>query len=330
MMTYPMLFCCLFAVVATSVTAQGAELSLPDGRTCFFADSRVSIPVAMLSGQTDRSRLSWSLRMHDAVVARREVAIDVRANDPTVHTLDLDLPITREGLAIKGELAISLINSLEQESAHVTMPLHILDPDPFVKRKQWLKELNLQVYDPEGQTVRVFETADIPFREINNPAGLEELSDGMVIIGEGLSLRTSRGLMSIVMKVAQAGVPVLVLAPAEGQFQLPGFGTSSEAQALDLKRLMFQDRDVITALDKRLDTARWAENSDSVMRYFRIGAYRDQPEIVMDEKQGWPWIALDGKGKQRIRFCGFGIIRDWDDSPVPRYLLAAMLEQLAK
>jgi hypothetical protein len=190
--------------------------------------------------------------------------------------------------------------------------------------------LKLHVYDPEGATVAVFEKAAIPFRRITNPAAFETAAGGILIIGEGLSLRVSRGLMDAVLQVVQAGVSIVVLAPVEGEFQLPGMGQDSDGATPNPMQLSFHGKGVITKLDKRLDTGNWAEDRDSGFRYFRIGAHRDRPEIVMDERQGWPWIALDWAGGRRARFCGFGIVRDWEASPVPRYLLAAMLEEVAK
>jgi len=304
-------------------------LRLPDHRTCFFSAERISIPVEVLHRETGSFQLSWALRMHDAVVARREVALELQEGEVARHTLQLELPETREGIAIEGHLTLTLSDAKGDSLDKAETPILVFDPDPFQNRKQWLETLNLRLYDPEGATIAVFEKAEIPFSRITNPAALHTAKGGILVIGEGLSLRTSRGLMEAVFEAAQTGIPVLVLAPSEGAFQIPAMQGGGEAGSLQPKSLSFHGKDIITRLDKRLDIGRWAEDRDSVLRYFRIGAYRGQPEIVMDEAQGWPWIALDGEGRQQIRFCGFGIIRDWDLSPVPRYLLAALLEQLS-
>lgn len=307
-----------------------ASLRLPDGRTCFFAGSKISIPVEVRRREAGGVRLSWALLMHDAVVARREISLDLPDGTPTIHTLELELPETREGIAIAGLLRLSLTDPQGQLLKSIESPLHVFDPDPFVDRKKWLEDLELHVYDPEGATVAVFETAGIPFRRITNPAAFETAAGGILIIGEGLSLRASRGLVDAVLQAAQSGVPVVVLAPVEGEFQLPGMG--KDADDAPARRhpmqLSFHGKNIITKLDKRLDAERWAADHDNISRYFRIGAHRDRPEIVVDENQGWPWIAVDWAGGKRARFCGFGIIRDWEASLVSRYLLAAILEQI--
>jgi hypothetical protein len=319
----------LLAISLPLQAAVPASLRLPDGRTCFFSSERISIPVEVRSHETGPVRLSWVLRMHDAVVARREVAFDVQDGQIARHTLQLELPETREGITMEGSLSITLSDAKGQPLDTAETPLSVFDPDPFQNRKQWLETLQLHVYDPEGATVAIFEKAAIPFRRITNPAALNPAKGGILVIGEGLSLKASRGLMEAVFEAVQADIPVIVLAPMEGAFQIPAMQGGGESGGPQPKSLSFHGKDIISRLDKRLDTGLWAEDRDSVLRYFRIGAYRDQPEIVMDEDRGWPWIALDWPGGSRLRFCGFGVVRDWEASPVPRYLLAALLEELS-
>ena len=308
--------------------ANSATLRLPDGRSNFFAGSRISIPVEMHAREQGAVRLSWSLQMAGAVIARREIALDLQQGEVATHALDLELPQTRDGIALKGLLRMALTGPRGEALDEIESPLYVFDPDPFQYRQKWLKDLNLHVYDPEGATVAIFEQAGIPFSEIMNPAAFESAKGGILIIGENLSLRESRGLMEAALQALQAKVSIVVLAPVDGEFQLPGMGTTGNAP--QPAALSFYDRNIITRLDKRLDLLCWTEGRDTVSRYFQIGAHRSEPEIMVSEDQGWPWIALDWKGGRRARLCGFAIIRDWEKSPAPRYLLAALLEQITR
>lgn len=319
----------LFAVTVALpllALANDAILRLPDARSTFFSGGSISIPVEV--GNADSTQLSWSLYVAGVSVARRELALDIDADGRARHAINLELPNTSRGVPIEALLRLSLIDSRGNIVTEIESPIYVLDPDPFQHRRQWLENLNIHLYDPDGATIAVFEKNGIPFEQIVNPAAFHSAQGGMLIIGEGLSLRESRGLMDAVFKAVRSGIPAIVLSPTEGEMQLPGLGAGARHD--QPPSMSLEGRDVIRRLDKRLDSASWGAGRDCVLRYFQLAAYRNSPEVVLAADPGWAWIALDWQDGTRARLCGFAIMRDWDMSPTPRYLFLSILEEITK
>ncbi len=302
-----------------------ATLELTHGKTGFFAGDRIAIPVSINAEAYDSLRLSWSLHISGFVTARHEHTIQLQQGRAT-HILEWDLPETRDGITIEGLLRLRLTDLHGNPLDDAKTPLYIFDPNPFAHREKWLTQLQLHVYDPKETTISMLENMDIPFDEIRNPEAFDAAEHGILIIGEGISLRESRGLMDAVFKAAQAGVSVIVLAPADGNISIPGIGQESHANRP--AHLSFHSREIIQKLDKRLDSGNWREEESSATSYFQIGAHHSQPEMVVTKRHGWPWVALDWQNDAKMRFCGFAIVRDWDASPAPRYLLLAILASM--
>ena len=130
------------------------------------------------------------------------------------------------------------------------------------------------------------------------------------------------------VKTAARGLPVLCLAPGKGALVLPG---AVGAELPPPASLTLRRDDIITELDKRLDAAAWPANGLIESSRLRIKSDRDQ--VVAEasrEPNAWPWLEVRyGTGKGRLLVCGFGIIRQWEASPTPRYLLSQLFLRLS-
>ena len=69
---------------------------------------------------------------------------------------------------------------------------------------------------------RAFEQAGIPFKYYATTTGLPGIESGVVLVGEGISLREYPALPEILFRLAAGGRPVLWLAPSEGTVPVPG------------------------------------------------------------------------------------------------------------
>ena len=173
---------------------------------------------------------------------------------------------------------------------------------------------------PKAKTADVLEKANIPFAFMKNPDALEELNEGMLLIGEGTAWRDCRSLGESMVKAAARGLPVLCLAPGDGSLVLPG---TAGAELPSPARLTLRRDDVIGELDKRLDAAAWPPKGliDSAVWQSRATATKSLPKRARLQ-HAWSWLEMRyAVGKGRLLVCGFGIIRQWDATPTPRYLL---------
>ena len=53
--------------------------------------------------------------------------------------------------------------------------------------------------------------------------------------------------------------------------------------------------------------------------------------MEVSEDGDWPWLTIEyPETNGRFIFCGFRLIKHWDDGPTPRFLLSRILESPAK
>ena len=95
--------------------------------------------------------------------------------------------------------------------------------------------------------------------------------------------------------------------------------------------LTLRHDDIISELDKRLDAAGWPPEGKIDACRLAIKSDRDQVVAeVAQEGRGWPWLeARYAAPRGKLLVCGFGIMRHWEATPAPRYLLSELFLRLA-
>lgn len=201
--------------------------------------------------------------------------------------------------------------------------------DPFAGRTRLLRERKIVLFDPPARTADLLKAAGLPFTELNNLDAVGELSEGTVIVGEGVSFASQRGLPDALFRAAAKGVSVLCLAPIDGALPLPD-GNDRELPAP--ARLAFRRNDVITELDKRLDARGWPEDGKEVASGLVLRG--EGPRVVAEittTGPGWPWVEIDfPEPGGRVVLCGFALMSHWDHGPTPRFLLSRAIDRTGR
>jgi hypothetical protein len=297
-----------------------------------FAGKEAVFHFLVTSSETFRGTAGWSLSSSGRVLARREHAVTAGPGAAATVETRFECPTVKEGVVWQAVLSVSLMAEGSQEAvARAEKTLWVFPEDPFADRKEWLKKLNLHLFDPAKKTATVLEKAGVPFRAVANVDGLDTLRDVVVVVGEGISLRDYRGLAQALVRTAAAGTPVLCMALSDGEMTLAGMGSTDLPQP---ERMIFRRGDVIRELDKRLDAVAWPPDGRAAANGIKIRGERG-PVVGEAAKgsDGWPWIEMsfsDGKKKGHIVFCGFAIVEKWESGPTPRFLLRNVLEHVTK
>lgn len=274
--------------------------------------------------QPEACTLRWNHMAGQRRLAGGEIHVADAEKSSGRFTLPLRIPTVREGNVLQTRLEVEL-RSNNRTLATKTKRIHVFPRDPFHLRSEWLRSLHISLYDPVGPTEKQFRQAGIPFRLLSNLAALDAVSEGVLVVGEGISFTHQRGLFETLMRVASRGLPVLCLACPEGAvpFDLPH--DLPRPQRLSLDR-----EGVITRLDARLDAHAWSENRHPIMATLDVTASRSGVEWTFsDTDAGWPWLEMRFGDRGRFVWCGFGVIEHWADGPTPRFFLARLFEALS-
>jgi len=306
------------------------SLSPLEAWSAVFGGARSEFHFAVTARKPFRGLAGWSLTVNGRVIARREEALAVEPAKEGRITIALDIPPVKEGVIVQAVLSLSLyVEDRGQAEASLRKPLWVFSHNPFADRTEWLKELKIHLFDPEGKTRQALEKMGVPFSETGNVESLPDFRDGLVIVGEGVSFEDYRGLPEIMVRAAAGGVPVLCLAPSGGRLVLPG---SEGAELPKPAALALRGNDVITELDKRLDALAWPPDGKVVASSLSVRA--DRGRVVAEVGEGgaaWPWAeARFAEKRGRLLVCGFGLMRAWEAGPSPRFLFARLLEHLTE
>lgn len=295
-------------------------------QSAFFAGEDVKWAYRAASPEPLQGLVRWTYAAGTRTIARGETPVEIGRDEPAEVEISLALPPLREGVIFGTKLRVVVHDRRGEQVADHERAVWLFPRDAFVNRREWLKGLKITLYDPEGATRQVFDEAEIPYDVPRSAASLEELTQGVIIVGEGVSFRTSRGFAETLTRVAARGVPVLCLAPAGGEIPFPGGDEQSPVQTLELRR-----SDVIRELDNRLDANYWPPDGKIVKSALRVTSRRGRVTMeVVESADAWPWRRVEYAGGGEEIVCGFGLIEAWDAGPTPRFLLAEILEQLTR
>jgi len=316
-------FCCccvLPAIAADDAVAITAAEPWAD----VFSGREVVFHFTVSATEAVRARAGWGLAIDTRVTSRGEADIQPRPGQPAELAVKIAVPPVKPGVIIPATLTVTVaLAGSANPAATLAKQVWIFPDSPFTDRAEWLKTLDIHLYDPDEKTAQRLKEAEVPFTLVGNIEALAEPGENVVLIGEGLSFADYRALPETVMQAAAAGHPVLCLAPAEGLLPIPGTGG---VELPPPARLALRHNDIITELDKRLDAVAWPAG-EMVAATLAIRCEDDLVSgEIMRDRAGWPWLEL--AYRHRLVVCGFGIINGWDDSPTPRFLLARVLEYI--
>jgi len=214
----------LWAAMPESLGAEAdVSLAVLENWSNVFGGRRAEFHCSVTARKSFQGRAGWSLAVGRRTIARGETPVTAGPQKAGSVAIQFDVPPVKEGVVMPAVLSVSCYDpKAGAPAASLEKPLWIFPEDPFAGRSQWLKQLQIHLFDPVGKTRQVFEKAAIPFTETRNVDSLSALEEGILVIGEGTPLEEHRGLPRIMIETAAKGIPVLCLAPANGQFPVPG------------------------------------------------------------------------------------------------------------
>ena len=349
----------LWGAMPESLGAEaGVSLAVLEDWSNVFGGRRAEFHASVRVRESFEGRVGWSLAVGRRTIARGETPVTASPQNVGSIAIQFDVPQVKEGVVMPAVLSVSCYDPTSGvPAASLEKPLWIFPENPFTDRSEWLKRLQIHLFDPVGTTRQVLQKTAIPFTETRNVDSLSALEDGILVIGEDTPLEEHRSLPQLMIETAAKGIPVLCLAPANGQFPVPGMGPvpvpgmgpelaelgRGETDFPSPSRIALRRGDVIGELDKRLDARAWPPDGRVIASSLLVGGGRQRlghrglaigdhgPVIaqVFQADLGWPWLEIGFSAKRgKLIVCGFGLMRKWNAGPTPRFLFARLLEYL--
>jgi hypothetical protein len=288
-----------------------------------FGEKETEFRFELASTRKAEVRASWSLASEGSVLVRRETSLLVTPDKPGMLSVRLDLPKARDGIVLPLDVTVSVELPGQRES--LERRLWLFSDDPFALEREWLEGLKITLFDPVGETSRLFTRHRISFEQVRTVDQAAAIGEGVLIVGEGTSWSKQRALPRVVLDLASEGIAVLALAPSDGSLPLPGAENVPTA-----KNILFHRADVITQLDKRLDAVGWPPDGKLQASGLKILSERGQ--VVgrfVEGSDEWPWFECHfARPPGKVVMCGFSLVKHWESGPTPRHLFARILERL--
>ena len=313
-----------------------SRLSFADNRHCVFAGQKAVFSLIYDTGDTSRrpTQLQAHLRVNRRNAARGKAKLKPTQNGMISGNLRIDIPPVKEGVVMPATLEI-VIPADEADNADdisSERKLYLFHPDPFSSRQVWLKKRKIRLFDPVGKTAECLESANIPHERIHNKARIDDLTDGVLIIGAGVSLHKQRRLLKNALTAAEGGAFVLFLGVEEGQAKLPGISGMHSRQP---ERVVLRGDDVVKSFDKRFDILTRAAASESRPRPLMVKTENDNivgsfSQTDDQNTKRWSWFMSEHENGGRFALSGLPIVENWKTSPVPRYFLLEILKDWEK
>lgn len=290
-------------------------------RTAWFSGRTGQIAVELLDRPANAAEVVWSVKLADRVVARHREPI---AADEDLLTWTVEFAALKPGVTMSGEVSAELVDSEGKTLGEpLTRSITLFSPEVFAGKKQWLKSLEIALFDPSRATLDVLEPSDVPLTFIRSTAALAGIESGVIIIGEGTSWKTQPTLPTRMLELAASGRTVLCMAPLEGRLPLP-----EPAGEAGPTRLTWRDGGFVSELDKRLNTQTWPADATAFASRLRL-AWDDGPVATVDAAGdiGWPWLEIEYSNGGRLIITGARITGAWEQTPAARYILLKLLER---
>jgi hypothetical protein len=305
---------------AASAVAAESELICDETWRCLFADSEATFHVHVRASDKRPDSLHWSLVMADRSVASGDVPVDANAQ----AVVNLTLPPVKPTVVLDAVLVFS-VNPANAADDELTLkkPLAIFPREAFTSAAQY-RQLDIALFDPRKTTAEVLTKAGLPLKQLRTVEALRASESKFIIIGEGLPADRHGDIPQALSEITTAGKTAICLAPASGHWRLPAWsGEQAATRSIALRR-----GEAIQEFDSRFDAAAWPGVPQPIAGGLVLEAFRGQFGARIEPGENtWPWVEVRSATGGRIAFCGYGLIQHWEASPVPRYLIAKLLEQ---
>ncbi|WP_157465816.1 hypothetical protein [Colwellia sp. TT2012] len=235
--------------------------------------------------------------------------------------LPLRTPPVKSGVKVNAQLIIDAVYSSDSTiNKHYEFDLDIYGASIFVPKQKMYQQLNIQLFDPVGQTSNIFNKLKIPYSTLSRSKLINFSDKGLIVIGDGVDINQHRGLPTILIELAHKGHQLLILQPASVTLPLSELASGLGASPPNIS---FSNESVIS---NYIQDYQW----DNEIRINRIILNSNRQEVsaqVIESKHGgWDWFHLNYNQSQgKLIICMLPFIDQLDRDPIKQIIFGQLL-----
>ncbi len=325
-----MLALCLSQRVCFGQERMPHLLSPVDTKSCVFAGQEASFAYVPTDMREGNWQVEWSLITEHRTL-RRGTSNAMTAPDMDVprYLTKIPMPPLRDGVVLTVQLQMQW--SAEGRAYQHARPLHIFSRNPFSTRQAFLENAQIKLFDTNGETAKRLDEHEIPHSRLLNLSAIDLVTEGIILVGEGVSFCEQPKLPKALLLAAHRGVRIICLAPTEGEFPLTALILEDGGQIVRPGRLSVDRADVVQRYDKRFDLL--ARSYSLSLESFNKFVIDTDPSPDRPPGTTWSWLELGFPAEKssnppgKLIVCCLSLVSQWDASPVPRYLFLRLLEE---
>lgn len=319
-------FLCVFILSISVAYAEALIISPLEREQSLFTGQNVKLSYSINGGSRWQGMVEWRLKAGGRTIRQGRQNISSAKSNNGVFSIALTVPALKAQLIIDATLEIVFINEITQKEVFFERDILLFGADPYVSQRVWLRDLDIYLYDPIGNTEKVLHAAGIPLTRINNLDRSLEGFNGLLIIGEAVSVKDVQVLR--LLQLVRSGASVIGLSLADTDFPVDFQNSVSDRPV----ELILSDHGVIERLNKKLASANWINEHSSISSSVSIDGDRAGARLrIQQGESGWPWMEMSFPDQtSKLLFVGFPIIKDWNRSPVPRFIFKELLLYVSK
>ncbi|WP_232771311.1 hypothetical protein [Colwellia sp. 75C3] len=293
-----------------------------NGRAIFASDNS-PYSITLTAKPNSLIDISWKLTSLGRTLSSGVKSIRLNTRKNVKAYLPLRTPPVKSGVKVKAQLIIDAVYSTDSTiKEHYEFDLDIYGENIFLHKQSFYQKLNIQLFDPVGQTSNIFDKLKIPYSTLSRSKLINFSDKGFIVIGVGVDINHYRGLPTVLIELAHKGHQLLILQPASATLPLSklasGLGASSPSIFLSNE----------TVIPNYIQNYQWDTDSGIKSNHIILNSNRQEvsAQVVESKHEGWDWFHLNYHQSQgKLIICMLPFIDQLDRDPIKQIIFGQLL-----
>lgn len=311
-------------LLSIPVLAQSLTIAAKNNWKGIFADKAAPFELLLTGKRNSVVVVVWKLSLKGRRISSGQQTVRFKSSDSVTAILSLQIPPMKPGINLDAKLSIEVADQtdLGQKVYHQTR-LTLVGPDLLLSKRLFFQQLNIQLFDPLGQTAKLLDDLKIDYVTRSKNQLMDLTDQGLILVGTGVALDRQSGLIDSLITLASNGHRVLIFQPVSGGFPMSALTAGSTVLP---STMSFEDNSIVQSFSGDLD---WYP---AIAQTHGISLFSARQSVQVkisannnNNNNSWEWfqIGFDRSGGQLI--ISMLPFFEYDNSPVPQLIFSRLL-----